>query len=280
MASTYSPSLRIELIGAGDQTGVWNITTNRNLGTLIDTAIAGNTAVSVAAANQALTAVNGYTDEARQSVLTLTTTTTAAFAIYAPPAPKEYIVHNTSAYTATIYNSTTIGNTTAAGAGVAIPAGGKVTVFSNGSSFFATDATSFSGVLPVVNGGTGVATKTGTGSAVLNTSPALTTPTLTGYTETVFTITDSASVDINPANGTIQLWTLGTNRTPTATSFAAGQSITLMIADGAAYQVTWTTMGVVWANTTIPTLPTTGYAVIVLWKVGTTLYGSSAGSVA
>jgi len=280
MASTYSTSLRIELIGAGDQTGVWDVTTNRNLGTLIDTAIAGNVAVSVTAAKQALTAVNGNSDQSRQSVLTLSTTYGAAFEIYAPPVPKEYIVHNVSAYAATIYNSTSTGNTTAAGLGIVIAAGGKVVVFTNGTNFYTPDSSSFSGVLPVLNGGTGVATKTGTGSVVLNTSPALTTPTLTGYTETVFAITDGASVDINPANGTIQTWTLGANRTPTATSFAAGQSVTLMVADGTAYAVTWTTIGVVWLGTLVPTLPTTGYAVILLWKVGATVYGAAAGNVA
>lgn len=101
-----------------------------------------------------------------------------------------------------------------------------------------------------------------------------------GFAETVFTITDGASVDINPANGTVQVWTLGANRTPTANNFAAGQSVTLMIADGTAFAVTWSTIGVVWVGGTAPTLPTTGYGVIVLWKVGTLVYGVSVGNVA
>ena len=41
MARTFSPDLRIELIGAGEQPGVWGTTTNTNLGTLIEDAIAG-----------------------------------------------------------------------------------------------------------------------------------------------------------------------------------------------------------------------------------------------
>lgn len=98
--------------------------------------------------------------------------------------------------------------------------------------------------------------------------------------ETVFTITDGASVDINPANGGIQTWTLGANRTPAAASFASGQSVALMIADGTAYAVTWTTIGVVWVGGTAPTLPTTGYGVIELWKVGSTVYGAYVGAVA
>jgi hypothetical protein len=59
MASTYSPDLRIELIATGDQAGVWGSTTNVNLGTLLESAIAGYTSVSVISASQAFTAING-----------------------------------------------------------------------------------------------------------------------------------------------------------------------------------------------------------------------------
>jgi hypothetical protein len=138
--------------------------------------------------------------------------------------------------------------------------------------------TSVTGTLAVVNGGTGVTTSTGSGANALATSPSLTTPTLTGFTETVYAITDGASVDINPAVGTIQTWTLGANRTPTATSFAAGQSVTLMITSGS-FTVTWTTIGVSWIGGVAPTLATgTVKNVIVLWKVGSTVYGSYLGS--
>jgi len=135
MSSTYSPNLRIELIGTGDQSGSWGATTNTNLGTLIEDGISGYVAVSVVAANQALTANNGTADQARNAVLALTTTTGANFAVYAPPTEKTYTVYNASAYTATIYNSTVLGNTTAAGAGVAIPTGKTVTVWTDGADF-------------------------------------------------------------------------------------------------------------------------------------------------
>ncbi len=93
--------------------------------------------------------------------------------------------------------------------------------------------------------------------------------------ETVYAITDGASVDIDPANGSIQTWTLGANRTPTATNFVAGQGVTLMVDDGSAYTITWSTIGVTWltADGLAPTLKTTGYTAIVLWKVGSTVYG-------
>jgi hypothetical protein len=133
--STYSPSLRIQLIATGDQAGVWGDTTNTNLGTLIESAIAGYTSVSVTTANQALTALDGLADESRNMVLALTTTTTAAFAVYAPPAEKTYVIYNASSYAATIYNSTILGNTTAAGTGVVVPAGRTMTIWSDGTNF-------------------------------------------------------------------------------------------------------------------------------------------------
>lgn len=133
--STYSPSLRIQLITTGDQAGTWGNTTNTNLGTLIEAGIAGYTSVSVTTANQALTALDGAADESRNAVIALTTTTGAAFNVYAPPAEKTYVIYNASSYTATIYNSTVLGNTTAAGAGVAIPAGKTMTIWSDGTNF-------------------------------------------------------------------------------------------------------------------------------------------------
>jgi hypothetical protein len=98
--------------------------------------------------------------------------------------------------------------------------------------------------------------------------------------ETVFTVSDGASVDLDPINGPIQQWTLGDNRTPTATNFGAGQSMMIMIADGTAFAVTWTTMAVVWVGGSAPTLATSGFTVIELWRVGSTIYGARVGDVA
>lgn len=100
-----------------------------------------------------------------------------------------------------------------------------------------------------------------------------------GYTEEVFAITDGASVILDPNNGSIQTWTLGASRTPDQANWATGQSITLMIDDGSAYSITWTTLGVVWktGGGTAPTLSATGLTPILLWKVGTTIYGGRVG---
>lgn len=133
--STFSPNLRLELITTGTQAGVWGSTTNTNLGSLVEGAISGYTTVSVTSANQALTALYGAVDQSRNAVIRLTTTTTAAFAVYAPPSPKEYTIYNSTAYVATVYNSTVIGGVIAAGTGVAIPAGATMTVWSDGINF-------------------------------------------------------------------------------------------------------------------------------------------------
>jgi len=154
MPSTYSPDLRIELIANGEQSGTWGSTTNTNLGTLIEDAVAGYVSVSVTSANQALTANNGAADQARNMVVNLTTTTGANFNVYAPPASKFYVIRNSSAYQATIYCSTVIGNTTAAGTGVVIPASSTTIIFADGTNV-ASALNYLSAALPAVSGGTG-----------------------------------------------------------------------------------------------------------------------------
>ncbi len=106
-------------------------------------------------------------------------------------------------------------------------------------------------------------------------------PVITGtIKEDVHTITDGAAFEIDPGNGSIQIVTLGANRTPAASNFQAGESVTLMIADGTSYAITWSTVGVVWAGGSAPTLATSGYTVVELWKVGSTIYGAHTGDVA
>ena len=95
-------------------------------------------------------------------------------------------------------------------------------------------------------------------------------------TETVFTITDASSVDLDPSNGTIQTWTLGTNRTATANNFDTGQSLLLIVtASGSSYTITWPTM--TWVGGSPPTLGGATPTAIELFKVGSTLYGATVG---
>ena len=118
------------------------------------------------------------------------------------------------------------------------------------------------------------------------TNKTLTDPAIIGtIIEDVFTITDAAAFEVDPGNGSVQLITLGASRTPKATNFVAGESVTLMVNDGTAYTLTWTdatwgTSGVIWKGGGAPTLATAGYSVIQFWKVSTQIYGVSVGDVA
>jgi hypothetical protein len=117
---------------------------------------------------------------------------------------------------------------------------------------------------------TGLVNRTGSGTAATVTVPSgdlvgtsatqtltaktLTDPAIIGtILEDVFTITDGAAFEVDPGDGSVQLITLGASRTPKATNFAAGESITLMVDDGTAYTLTWTDAtwgggGVIWTG--------------------------------
>lgn len=119
--------------------------------------------------------------------------------------------------------------------------------------------------------------------AVLGTAQSFTaTQTFKGLTDTVYTISDGAAFEIDPANGSIQVVTLGASRTPAATNFAAGQSVLLGIDDGTAYTITWSTINPTWVTpggaASAPTLATSGYTWILFWKVSTTIYATLVGS--
>ena len=99
-----------------------------------------------------------------------------------------------------------------------------------------------------------------------------------GLTETVFALSGTTPA-LSPNNGTIQTWTLSGSSTPTAGTWGTGQSLTLMVDDGTAYAITWSSLPVVWKTGTglAPTLNTSGETAIQLWKVGTTIYGARVG---
>ena len=93
--------------------------------------------------------------------------------------------------------------------------------------------------------------------------------------ETVFALSGTTPA-LNPTNGMIQTWTLSANSSPTD-SLNAGESLTLMIDDGSAFSITWPSVTWKTNSGSAPTLLATGLTAIVLWKVGTTLYGARVG---
>ena len=126
MPSTYSPSLRIELIGEGEQDGIWGQTTNNNLGELIEQAIAGVTTVDVTAADLTLTSFNGTVDEARSAVLVVEGTNSVTRNITIPNEPKTYIVNNNT--------SQTVGIKTSSGTAFSCPSTRQTIVYCDGSN--------------------------------------------------------------------------------------------------------------------------------------------------
>lgn len=98
------------------------------------------------------------------------------------------------------------------------------------------------------------------------------------FTENVFAVSGTTPA-LSPTNGSIQTWTLSGNSTPTAGTWASGQSLTLMVDDGTARTITWTSLPVTWKTNggTAPTLNTSGFTAIQLWKVDTVIYGARVG---
>lgn len=131
MTSTWSPSLRLELIGDGEQSGQWGTTVNRNLNTVLEPAITGVQSIVMTNATRVLTTNNGIADEARNAVLVVTGTNTSIQQIRAPLAQKTYTVTNNTTGGFAI----TIGGVS--GASVTIPNGATAQVYCDGTNFYA-----------------------------------------------------------------------------------------------------------------------------------------------
>lgn len=104
------------------------------------------------------------------------------------------------------------------------------------------------------------------------------TQTLTNKTivDTVFVVTGTTPA-FTATNGGVQTWSLTAGSAPTD-ALTSGQSIIIVITPGA-FSITWPT--IIWTKQggsgTAPTLFSAGKTMIVLWKVGTVLYGSYLG---
>jgi hypothetical protein len=129
MASTYSASLRLELMATGDQSGTWGDTTNTNLGTLLEQAITGFLSVAQGdVANLTLTALDGASDQSRNAVIDLTGALTAARNVVVPTAEKVYLIKNSTT------GGFSIVVKTAAGSGVTVPPGTARWVYCDGTN--------------------------------------------------------------------------------------------------------------------------------------------------
>jgi hypothetical protein len=274
MPSSYTPSLRLVLPVQGELSGAWGDTINQGITTLVDAAIAGTTAITMTDVDYTLSVANEDNDEARRMFLVLGGTLTATRNVICPAVSKLYIVHNNTNHPVTLK--------TPSGTGVAVPSGAKQALYCDGTNVIPgiDGNVSTSGTQTLTNKTIAFADNTLTGVASTSTSQTLTNKTFGNYTESVFSITDGSTVDLDPNNGPIQTWVLGGNRTPGQANWSAGQSITLMVDDGSSFAITWSTLNVEWKTEggVAPVLNSTGFTVIALWKVGATIYGARVGN--
>ena len=181
MASTYSDRLRLELMGSGDQSGTWGTTTNVNIGTLIEEAIAGHATVSMSDANYTLTPNSGVSDEARQMIIKLTGTLSASRNVICPTKEKLYVVDNATS------GSQSIVFKTSSGSGITIGNGSKTIVYCDGTNVVDgvnyISSLTLGAALPVASGGTGLTSAgssgnvlTSNGSAFTSSAPTVSVP--------------------------------------------------------------------------------------------------------
>jgi hypothetical protein len=128
MASTYSTSLKLELIGQGEQSGTWGVTTNNNFGSLVEQAITGVQTISMSNATYTLTNFDGAVDESRNAVLVFGGTNLAPQNVIAPAVEKLYTLRNISGANVTIKTS--------GGNGVAVANNSYAQVYCDGTNFF------------------------------------------------------------------------------------------------------------------------------------------------
>ena len=254
MASTYSPSLRLELIGDGDQSGIWGQTTNNNIGALIEQAISGVVTITMADANYTMSNYNGVVDEARNQVLVIAGALTATRNLVAPLVEKTYLVKNSTTGGQSIQ---IIGSS---GLGVTIPNGITTYVYCDGTNFY--NALSGSVGNFTVNGNlsvTGTTSLTGALSAstatfsgaISSVSPTFTgtptAPTASAGTNTTQIATTAFVLANGAPTGGLIMW--GTGTAPSGWLLCAGAAVS-RTTYAALFAVIGTTFGVGDGSTT------------------------------
>jgi len=130
MPSTYSSSLKIELIGLGEQVGTWGTTTNNNFQYALEQGILGRATVSFTSdANKTITLTNSNAlQDARALFLNLTSTLslTVTRDLIVPAINKTYIIKNGTTGSQSI-------RVIVAGVGVTIPNGKTAIVYNDGT---------------------------------------------------------------------------------------------------------------------------------------------------
>jgi hypothetical protein len=225
MATTYSTSLKIALIGDGEQAGIWGQTTNTNLGTLLEQAITGVQTITMVDANYTLTNFNGVPDEARNPVLVITGTNTAVRDVIAPLVNKQYLIYNNTSGGFAIRIRGSSGFT------VTIPNGANIPVYCDGTNFYSAELNATTGNI-TINGNATV-----TGNVATNQNIVVG-KTLSGtYSQSGTTVTVTAtshglvagnpiSVDISSGTGVDGTYSVATVTGTNTFTYTAGTSLT------------------------------------------------------
>jgi hypothetical protein len=130
MASTYSPSLRIQLIETGTENEAWGQPLDNNLGTIIEQAIVGSNTISLTnLTSYTLTAGNAVTDQARNAVLVFDGALSANCNVIAPSVQKVYVISNQTTGNKVVSVRTSSGNA------VSLANGTNQLVYCDGTDF-------------------------------------------------------------------------------------------------------------------------------------------------
>jgi hypothetical protein len=155
MSSTFS-NLKFELITSGEQSGLWGITTNTNIGTAIEQAIVGMATLSsinfiTNVATLSLADTNSLQDARALCLVIDAGATTDAATLNVPAIQKPYLIINNSSYSVTVKVTGLIG--------VLIPAGKRTVVYNNGTDvgnqIDYLSSLALGTALPTTSGGTG-----------------------------------------------------------------------------------------------------------------------------
>jgi hypothetical protein len=280
MPTVYTSNLALALPATGELSGTWGSVVNSNITNMLDEAL-GYQIFTATGGSDTLTIPDGTTGVARSIYIQLNGTGGGTVNVPTAKTKMYFVFNNTvSAITFKVTGQT----------GVSIPAAAKIALVSNGTDIIVAEnylaALTLGAALPVTSGGTGVVTSTGTGSVVLSSSPALTTPTLTlptitNYVETPFSANSSTAITLDLTNGTVQIITLTGNCVYTFPTPVAGKSFTLIHLQDAtgSRTVTWPAT-VDWPSAIAPTLTATalrGDKFVFTAISGTSWLGSVAG---
>jgi hypothetical protein len=218
MASTYSTSLKLELIGQGEQSGTWGVTTNNNFGNLVEQAITGVETISMSNATYTLTNYDGALDEARNAVLVVSGTNLAPQNVIAPSVEKLYTIRNISGANVTIK--------TASGNGVVVTNNAYAQVYC--------DSVDFYNATPSINNVTGNLTVSGNANIAGNATVTgtLTAGSITGIGQTIRQIVPSISYT---ASSTTSSTAVATPHIATITTASASSKVLVLFYGSLSY---------------------------------------------